>query len=99
MSAGISSNGQFIAGDVRAYTTQGRGLNVEEIADMALRRLVHIADTAPPELREQAFQFKANIRRLLIEYMHQAIKSDRTTLYNNLKGSGFPEVAEIVLKL
>lgn len=86
-------------GEVKAYGTNGRGLNVEEIADMAMRKLIHVADTAPPDLREQAHQFKANIRALLITYMHQAIRSDRTTLYNQLRGAGFPEVADIILKI
>lgn len=86
-------------GDVRAYATSGRGLNVEELADMAMRKLIHVADTAPPDLREQANQFKARVRALMIAYMHQAIKSDRTTLYNNLRGAGFPEVADIILKI
>lgn len=95
----LSVNGSGAIGDVRAYTTNGRGLNVEELADMAMRKLVHIADTAPPDLREQANQFKAQIRLLLIAYMHQAIKSDRTTLYNQLRGAGFPEVADIILKI
>lgn len=95
----LSANGSALPGDVKAYTTSGRGLNVEELADMAMRKLVHIADTAPPDLREQANQFKAQIRLLLIAYMHQAIKSDRTTLYNQLRGAGFPEVADIILKI
>lgn len=93
----VASGG--LAGAVQAYGTNGRGLNVEELADMAMRKLIHVADTAPPDLREQANQFKENIRRLLITYMHQAIKSDRTTLYNNLRGAGFPEVADIVLRI
>lgn len=95
----LSVNGNAQPGDVRAYTTSGRGLNVEELADMAMRKMIHIADTAPPDLREQANQFKAQIRLLLIAYMHQAIKCDRTTLYNNLRGAGFPEVADIILKI
>jgi len=93
----VESGGQL--GEVRAYTTSGRGLNVEEIADMAMRKMIHVADTAPPVLREQANQFKAQIRLLLIAYLHQAIKSDRTTLYNQLRGAGFKEVADIVLKI
>lgn len=95
----LSVNGSGSVGSVNAYTTNGRGLNVEELADMAMRKLVHIADTAPPDLREQANQFKAQIRLLLIAYMHQAIKSDRTTLYNQLRGAGFAEAADIVLKI
>lgn len=95
----LGVNGQSAVGDVRAYATSGRGLNVEELADMAMRRLITVADTAPPDLREQANQFKAQIRLLLMAAMHQAIKSDRTTLYNQLRGAGFPEVAEIILKI
>lgn len=86
-------------GAVKAYGTQGRGLNVEELADMALRKLIHIADTAPPDLREQAHQFKANIRVVLVRYLQQAITSDRTTLYNQLRGAGHREVAELILKI
>lgn len=92
-------NGSSEIGLVQAHTTSGRGLNVEELADMAMRKMVHVADTAHPEIREQVNQFKLSIRALLITYMHQAIKSDRTTLYNNLRGAGFPEVADIVLKI
>lgn len=92
-------NGRSEVGIVQAHTTSGRGLNIEEIADMAMRKLIHIADTAPPDMREQAQQFKENIRRLLIVYMHQAIRSDRTTLYNQLRAAGFPEVADIILKI
>jgi len=86
-------------GDVRAYTTSGRGLNVEELADMAMRKLIHVADTAAPALREQAEQFKMQVRLLLIAYMHQAIKSDRTTLYNKLRDAGNAEIAEIILHI
>jgi len=91
--------GEVGLGAVKAYTTSGRGLNVEELADLAMRRILTVADTAPPVIKEQAQQFKENIRVLLINYMHQAIRSDRTTLYNNLRGAGFKEVADIILKI
>ena len=86
-------------GDVRAYTTSGRGLNVEELADMAMRKLIHVADTAAPALQDQARMFKENVRALMIAYMHQAIKSDRTTLYNKLRDAGNAEIAEIILRI
>ena len=86
-------------GDVRAYTTSGRGLNVEELADMAMRKLIHVADTAAPALQDQARIFKENVRALMIAYMHQAIKSDRTTLYNKLRDAGNAEIAEIILHI
>jgi hypothetical protein len=92
-------NGGGLLGNVKVITTNGRGLNVEELADLALRKLIYIGDNAPPELADQARQFKEQIRVVLIRYMHQAIVSDRTTLWNNLKGAGYKEVADIILKI
>lgn len=94
---GVHSAGEV--GQVVAFGTHNRGLNVEELADMAMRKLIHVADTTHPEIREQANQFKKQIKLLLVAYMHQAIKSDRTTLWNQLRGAGYPEVAEIVLNI
>lgn len=95
----ISASSASSVGEVKAFGTQGRGLNVEEIAELALCKLIHIGDTAPPVLREQAHQFRERIRYVLIHYLHQAVRSDRTTLYNELRGAGHPEVAEIVLRI
>ncbi len=86
-------------GDIKVFTTSGRGLNVEELSDLALRKLLTIADTAPPELREQAHQFKARMRDLLISHGHHCIRSDRTTLHNQLRGAGQREAADLVLKI
>lgn len=95
----LSVDGTSQIGDVKAYTTSGRGLNVEELADMAMRKVIHVADTAAPALQDQARMFKENIRALLIAYMHQAIKSDRTTLYNKLRDAGNSEIADIILRI
>lgn len=93
----VEAGGQ--PGDVKAYTTSGRGLNVEELADMAMRKMIHVADTAAPALQDQARMFKEQIRMLMIAYMHQAIKSDRTTLWNKLRDAGNPEIAELILRI
>lgn len=97
MSIGVGGSGHV--GLVQAHATSGRGLNVEELADMCLRKLIHIADTTAPAVKEQANMFKEAIRPLLIVYMHQAIKSDRTTLWNKLKATGHKEVADIILEI
>lgn len=93
----VEAGGQ--PGDVKAYGTSGRGLNVEELADMAMRKMIHVADTAAPALQDQARMFKEQIRMLMIAYMHQAIKSDRTTLWNKLRDAGNPEIAELILRI
>ena len=94
-----SVSGEVQIGNVTAYTTQNRGLNVNELVDMAMRKLINIADTAPPVIREQANEFKFQLRKVMVHYMTQAIKSDRTTLHNKLRDVGFPEVAEIIINL
>lgn len=86
-------------GAVKAFTTSGRGLNVEELTEMCLNKMLHVADTAAPVLKEQARIFRAQMKVLLMQYMQQAIRSDRTTLYNNLRGAGHPEVADLILKI
>jgi hypothetical protein len=94
----ISADGETICGDVKAYTTSGRGLNVEELAELAMRDVLHVADTTAPALQEQARMFREHMKLLLMRYMHQAIKSDRTTLYNNLRPA-HPDVADIILRI
>lgn len=94
-----SVNGSSMVGMVQAFGTHGRGLNVDELTDLALRKLIHVADTCHPEIREQANRYKESMRVIIARYMHQAIRSDRTTLYNQLRGAGYPEVADIILKI
>lgn len=94
----IGVDGKSLAGEIKVYTTSHRGLNVDELSEMALAKLLHVADTAAPALKEQAETFRAQIKVVLMRYMHQAIKSDRTTLYNQLK-PGHPDVAEIILRI
>ena len=84
---------------VEVHTTNGRGFTVEEIADRFVNRLIDVADTAHPDLRAQANEFKDNIRVLIVSAMVEAIRSDRTTIFNTLKNNGHGDVAELVRKL
>ena len=92
-------SGEAGVGQIQAFATSGRGLNVEELSELALRKIIHIADTAPPALRDQVHEFRGQLKVVLMRYMHQAIASDRTTLYNNLRGAGQREAAELILRI
>lgn len=81
---------------VNVVATSGRGMTAEEVAELALLKLISISDTAPPELAVQAKAFKERMRLVLIHYMRQAIASDRTTVYNVLKDAGHPDLAETI---
>jgi len=78
---------QAETGILQVQTTSNRGFTPEELANGALDRILFIGDTTHPVIKEQAVAFREQIRGVLVHYMHQAIKSDRTTLANTFKTS------------
>ena len=84
---------------VGVRTTTGRGFTPEELAAQAAERIVSVSDTAHPAIRDQAIAFKGNIEKLVAEYLKQAVRSDRTTVYNALHDAGHPELAELLRRL
>jgi len=84
---------------VQVQTTTNRGFTPEEIAVRCANRLVYVADTAPMAIREQAIAFKDHIEKVVALYMHEAIASDRTTVYNALKDAGHPDLAELIRRI
>ena len=94
---GVSGSPQ--AGSVIVKTTSHRGFSVEHWADRCLEKIVYVAEDGNSIIKDQAMAFKANIRKVLIYYMTQAIKSDRTTLYNLFTQQDQGDMAEILRKL
>lgn len=92
-------NGSMQAAQVQVIATSGRGHSVEQIADLCLVRIIGVADTAPEAIRLQAYAFREAIRPVLVYYMNQAIRSNKTTLYNQLREAGQHEAAEVILKV
>lgn len=96
----LSGIGAGEIGEVKAYTTSNRGLSPEEIVELLiLPKLLHVAETTAPALKEQAEMFKGRIRALLIRNLYQAIKSDRTTLAAKFRALGMNELAEQIPNL
>lgn len=84
---------------VMVQTTNGRGFTSDEVAARCADKLIHVSDSAPREIADQARAFKTRIEKVVAEYMRQAIASDRTTVYNALKDAGHPELAELIRRL
>lgn len=84
---------------VGVRTTTGRGFTPEELAAQAAERIVSVSDTAHPAIRDQAIAFKGTIETVVREYLKQAVRSDRTTVYNALNDAGHPELAELIRRL
>ena len=86
-------------GAFAVHTTKDRGHSEEELAAHAVEKIISIADSAPPELKQQANAFKQRMFYVIVLALKQAVKSDRTTLYNLLKQQGHEDMAEILRKL
>jgi hypothetical protein len=90
---------QASPGDFVVQTTENRGHTPEELASNAVQKIISIADTADPVLKQQAEAFRERMFYVIVHTLNQAIKSDRTTLYNEFKNQGHEDVAEILRKL
>jgi hypothetical protein len=69
---------------VQVRTTSGRGFSAEEHAARCVDKIVSVADSAPPAIREQARAYKTQ---------------DRTTVYNALNEAGHPDLANLIRRL
>lgn len=90
----------FPAGfQINVQTTSNRGFTPEEVAERCVDRLVHVSDSAPPAIRDQAIAFRDSIKAVVTFYMQEAVKSDRTTVYNALTDAGHPDLAKLIRSL
>lgn len=85
-----------ISQDVQIMATSGRGFSPEEVAERALNKIIYVAEDANPIIKEQAQAYRDHIRQVLVFYMKEAIKSDRTTLANILTNAGHPELVKLL---
>lgn len=94
MSEGFGSVGSFLV-----KTTQERGFTPEEITEDLLTKLIFISTESHPAIRDQAVAFRDQIRPVILYYMKQAVRSDRTTLAAQLSKQGHYDMAEIIRRL
>lgn len=89
-------NGLSDVGNVMVMATEGRGFTPEEVAERALDKIIYVGSHTHPAIRDQAEAFKDSIRQVLIQYMHEAIRSHNVTLVNKFKQAGHPELIPIL---
>jgi cephalosporin hydroxylase len=81
---------------VKVLTTQGRGFTPEEVAERALDKIISVGSQTHPAIRDQAEVFKDQIRKVLVFYMKEAIKSHHTTLAIKFRKAGHPEFIKLL---
>lgn len=95
----LQAKGGGDLGNVSVYTSVDRGHSPEQIADMALNHIMQVSETAPPVIRDQALDHKDRLRKILIYYMNNMAKSERTTIWALMKKQGHDDIAEIIRRL
>lgn len=83
-------------GSVMVQTTDNRGFTPEEIADRALDKIMYVGSQTHPAIRDQAEAFRENIRKVIVFYMYEAIRSHNVTLVSKFKQAGHPELTAIL---
>lgn len=85
--------------DVKVVTTQNRGHTPEELAERAMEKMLSVSETADPAIKAQAYAYRDRIKYLLVFYMREAIRSDRTTICAELAKQGHADLAHIISKI
>lgn len=91
-----SNKSVLLGGSVVVLTTTNRGFTPEEIAERALDKIIYVGQQSHPAIRDQAEAFRENIRQILVFYMEEAIKSDRTSIAARLREAGHPELIKLL---
>ena len=85
--------------DPFVFTSNNRGHSPEEMAEMALNKIMSVSEDAPPVIREQAYAHRQRLKEVLIFYMRRMCQSERTTIWALMKKQGHEDVAEIIRRL
>ena len=86
-------------GNLGVTTTDNRGLSVDEVSEMAVNKIISVSDTAPAPIRAQAHAFKDACKKIIMYYMHEAVKNRICTICNQLEQQGHKDLANIIRRL
>lgn len=95
----FDSNSSSDIGAALVYTSENRGHSPEEMAEMALNKIMLVSDSAPPVIRDQAIAHRKRLKDVLIFYMNKMAQSERTTIWALMRQQGHEDLAEIIRRL
>ena len=62
----LQANGEGGLGTVSVFTSTNGGHTPEQVAEMALNRIIQENESAPSVIKEQALAYKGRLREILI---------------------------------
>ena len=95
----FDASGNSEIGEVAVFTSTDRGHSPEEMAEMALNKIMLVSDDAPPVIRDQAIAHRDKLKDVLIFYMKRMAQSESTTIWAQRRQQGHDDLAEIIRRL
>jgi hypothetical protein len=95
----FKADGSGDIGNVTVMTSDNGGHSPEQIAELALNKIIMVSENAPPVIRDQAIAHREKLREILIYYMNKMAQSERTTLWALFNKQGHGDMAEIIRRL
>ena len=86
-------------GSVNVSTSENGGLSDEQIAQIVLDKICIVSNTAPEPIRQQAFAYKENIRKILLDYVALAKKEERASIVNIIETNAGQDMANLIRRL
>jgi hypothetical protein len=88
-----------IVGQALVFTSDHGGHTPEQMAEMALNKIMIVSSTAPPAIRDQAIEYRDKLKEVLVLYMNKMADNERTTILALLNQRGHVDLAEIIRRL
>jgi hypothetical protein len=95
----FDSEGHTRIVDPFVFTSNNRGHSPEDMAEMALNKIMVVSKDAPPVIRDQAIAHRDRLKEILVFYMNRMAQSERTTVWALMKQQGHEDMAEIIRRL
>ena len=87
---------QINTGIVSVSTTNNRTRTPEEIADLALAKIIYIGKDLPDPIKNQALAYKENLKQILAYYIKDAILEERQACIAKCIQNNQPEIADLL---
>jgi len=84
---------------VNVMTSDEGGLSSEQITELAMDKILRVADTAPPAIKTQADAFKQQIQDVVYHYIQLAKREERATIASKMQKAGNSEMADLVRRI
>jgi hypothetical protein len=86
-------------GNALVFTSDNGGHTPEQMAEMALNKIMIVSSSAPPAIRDQAIEYREKLKEVLVFYMNKMAENERTTILALLNQQGQGDMAEIIRRL